>query len=104
MPDLRPNSADTAAAPMGDAPDKQLEHLISGQTVRGVVINVPDGAVASHVYSGTGELLAKVLPAGGPLVATFWTCPKCGLSVRGAPPRRCINDPATTGCPVEPAP
>ena len=45
------------------------------------------------------EPLHKVLPAGGPLVSTYWTCPTCGLSVRGSPPRACMNDGAP-GCPI----
>lgn len=103
-PDQRPTATNAAAATMETGAEQQTEHLISGQAVRGVVINVPDGATASHVYSGSGELLAKVFPGGAPLVATCWTCPTCGLSIRGAPPRRCINEPATPGCPVEPTP
>ena len=45
------------------------------------------------------ELLAKVLPAGGPLVSTTWTCPTCGITVFGAPPSICLDD--RPGCPVE---
>lgn len=44
------------------------------------------------------ELLAKVLPAGEPLVSTHWTCPACSLSVRGCPPRACMSD--NPECPI----
>lgn len=47
------------------------------------------------------ELLNKVLPSGGPLVAAYWTCPRCDRSVRGGPPPMCIHIPAREGCPVE---
>lgn len=65
MPDLRPNAADTTAAPMGAAPDKQLEHQLH-----------PAVAAMVPLDNDGNPLLAKVLPAGGPLL----------------------------GCPVEPAP
>lgn len=45
------------------------------------------------------EQLHKVLPAGAPLVATHWTCPTCGLSVRGSPPRACMDD-CNPDCPI----
>lgn len=80
-PVLRPTAAETSAAPMETGSEQQIEHLIDG-----------------------GETLAKVFPAGEPLVATCWTCPTCGLSVRGAPPRRCMSFPAPPVCPVEPTP
>ena len=75
MPDLRPKTDATGAAPMETAAERQTEHLLPG-----------------------GELLAKVLPAGEPLVATWWTCPTCGFAKRGAPPATCaIDDPL---CPI----
>lgn len=45
------------------------------------------------------EPLHKVLPAGVPLVATHWTCPTCGLSVRGCPARTCMDD-CNPDCPI----
>ena len=76
-PDLRPKSSDSDATPMETGPSIQLEHQLT------------DG----------GELLAKVLPAGGPLVSTHWTCPTCGLSVRGCHPRVCMDD-CNPECPI----
>lgn len=43
-------------------------------------------------------VLAKVFPAGEPLVATYWTCPVCGHSRRGGPPPVCVDDRPV--CPV----
>ena len=45
------------------------------------------------------EPLHKVLPAGGPLISTHWTCPTCGLSVRGCPARTCMDD-CNPDCPI----
>lgn len=39
-----------------------------------------------------GPDLIKVQNAGEPLVATWWTCPLCGFSQRGAPPAVCQGD------------
>lgn len=39
-----------------------------------------------------GPDLIKVQDAGEPLVATWWTCPLCGFSQRGAPPAVCQSD------------
>lgn len=72
-------------------PTQDTEHHLRGDgvpdaVVRGVAINVPAGAVAAHVYSGDGELLTKVLPAGGPLLPghpdhkfPVWECSRCGM-------------------------
>lgn len=75
-------------------------HQTSGQTVRGVAIDVPNGAEAVHVYDRGGELLAKVLPAGGPLVTTWWTCTECGHERRGAPPAKCQARGPYYRCPL----
>lgn len=53
------------------------------------------------------DLLAKVLPQGGPLhspdtVVNAWTCPVCGVRWRGGPPPACHDVPARDGCPLEP--
>lgn len=58
-PDLRPSDDPSAAATMETSPEHQLAQL------------------------------AKVLPAGGPLVATWWTCSICGHSKPGGPPSVC---------------
>lgn len=47
------------------------------------------------------ELLTKVLPAGGPLEATYWTCPVCGAAFRGVPPESCQSVPTRSACLVE---
>lgn len=44
-------------------------------------------------------LLAKVLPSGGPLLKAHWTCPTCGLTMRGSPPRVCMDD-CNPDCPI----
>ena len=51
-------------------------------------------------HVGEIQPLHKVLPAGVPLVATHWTCPTCGLTVRGCPPRACMDD-CNPNCPVD---
>lgn len=73
-PDLRPKTDATSAAPMETGPDHQIGHQFHG------------------------DLLAKVLPAGEPLVSTHWTCPQCGYSKRGAPPPACVADDPC--CPI----
>ncbi len=70
-----------------------------------------NNAPARTIVIDDGELLAKVLPPGGPLqsreavtttwVAT-WTCPVCGVRWRCGPPPECHDVPARDGCPVEP--
>lgn len=42
--------------------------------------------------------LIKVQDAGAPLVSTWWTCPMCGFSKRGAPPDVCPSD--NPECPI----
>lgn len=51
--------------------------------------------------------LAKVLPAGGPLVSSWWTCSICGHSKPGGPPSVCFAeanllppDLMVDGCPL----
>ena len=53
------------------------------------------------------EPLVKVLPAGGPLVSSWWTCSICGHSKPGGPPSVCAVEanllpPHLTvdGCPL----
>lgn len=76
MPDLRPTAAEYSAATGETQPDAQLEHLFPG-----------------------GELLAKVLPAGEPLVAAVRTCTVCGQA-RGVGPQPfgCLYFPGMPGC------
>ena len=82
-PDLRPSDAPSAAATMETGPEHQLAQLQEPET------------------------LAKVLPTGGPLVATWWTCSICGHSKPGGPPSVCAVEanllpPHLTvdGCPL----
>ena len=44
------------------------------------------------------ELLNKVLPVTAMFIATHWTCPTCGISVRGSPPRVCLDE--RSNCPI----
>lgn len=76
-PDLRPSDAPGAAAPMETGPSHQLAQL------------------------------SKVLPAGGPLVSSWWTCSICGHSKPGGPPSVCFAeanllppDLMVDGCPL----
>jgi len=46
------------------------------------------------------QVLAKVLPAGEPMVATWWTCSICGFSQRGGPPARCQFNAEPSNCPA----
>lgn len=76
-PDMRPSDDPSAAATMETGPEHQLAQL------------------------------TKVLPAGGPLVATWWTCSICGHSKPGGPPSVCAVEanllpPHLTvdGCPL----
>lgn len=46
------------------------------------------------------EPLHKVLPAGEPLVSTWWACPVCAVSQKGAPPKSCLCLPDNPRCPV----
>ena len=114
-PDLRPACDCGACGPSVGKPERQTEHqdihiaAIQGESDDAYAERILATLRGRGIDPGSlvpigGELLAKVLPAGEPLVVTCWTCPTCGLSVRGAPPRRCINDPGTPGCPVESVP
>lgn len=47
------------------------------------------------------EQLNKVLPAGEPLVTTWWACPVCAITKKGAPPHSCLCTPDQAGCPVK---
>lgn len=46
------------------------------------------------------EMLNKVLPAGGPMVSTWWACPVCAVSKKGAPPASCACTPQHPSCPM----
>lgn len=59
-PDLRPTATTDSATPMETGPDHQLEHQFP----------------VAHWLADGGETLAKVLPAGGPLLGRE-TCPSC---------------------------
>lgn len=82
-PDLRPSDDPSAAATMETGPEHQLAQLQEPET------------------------LAKVLPAGGPLVSSWWTCSICGYSKPGGPPSGCFAeanllppDLIVDGCPL----
>lgn len=51
-------------------------------------------------YIGDIQPLHKVFPAGEPILNAHWTCPVCGLTVRGCQPRVCLDD-CNPDCPVE---
>lgn len=76
-PDTRPTATVGAAVPMETEPEHQLEH------------QMPEL-----------EPLAKVLPAGGPLITTWWTCARCGYAQRGGPPSHCMYNANPTDCPL----
>ena len=61
----------------------------------------PSGIGDIHCTIPLGEPLAKVLPAGGPLVTTWWTCTACGHSQRGGPPATCQAKGPYHRCPLE---
>lgn len=78
-----------------------IEHLVRCEVVA-QVIDLKGDVVAEFdrargVFSD--EPLNKVLPADtGPLVATWWICPTCGLERRGGPPATCGTD--NPDCPI----
>lgn len=115
-PDPRPTATADCAAPLETGPSHQIEHqivrverickIVMPQGCEQVqVLDKASGEVIADFHRTPGvvgdELLTKVLPAGEPLLAAHWTCPICGLSVRGVPPRSCLSEPGTTGCPAE---
>lgn len=75
-PDLRPSDDPSAAATMETGPEHQLAQLQEPET------------------------LAKVLPAGGPLVTTWWTCTRCRYQQRGGPPEHCMFNAEPIDCPL----
>lgn len=46
------------------------------------------------------ETLVKVLPAGGPLVSSWWTCTRCGYQQNGGPPPHCMFNAEPADCPL----
>lgn len=118
-PDLRPKSAEHAAAPMETGSGHQLEHQIRGtMTIGGQSYTATmqlrraelepeqsSGIGDIHCTIPAGEPLIKVLHAGGPLLPSnkfpVWDCGRCG--VRSTEPTRssCMQGHATD-CPMVP--
>lgn len=87
VPDLRPKCAAADFAPMESSASHQNTHL--------------HPALAAMVpLDSNGEPLAKVLPAGEPLVSTCWTCPACDFTKRGGPPAECQAWMLPNNCPL----
>lgn len=104
-PDLRPSDDPSAAATMETGPEHQLAHQMVGELCK--LCGVPWSEACWRAACPKAKPLAKVLPAGGPLVATWWTCSICGHSKPGGPPSVCAVEanllpPHLTvdGCPL----
>lgn len=104
-PDLRPTATTDSAAPIETGPDHQLEHQMRGTITAGgqaytATLRVrraePEPEQASgigdiHCTIPAGEPLAKVLPAGGPLLGQgkCWSCGYGPEEARHDPFRTC---------------
>lgn len=87
-PDLRPTATTDSAATMETGPDHQLEHLFAQK--RGQIAEA--FALSPALLKEDGEEpLAKVLPAGGPLLGQgkCWSCGYGPEDARHDPFRTC---------------
>jgi len=102
-PDPRPKAAAFAAAPMETGTEQQLEHLFTQK--RGQIAEA--FALSPALLKEEGEEpLAKVLPAGGPLLpghpadkTPVWRCEACGLLSTTERRPSCLQS-RTFGCPM----
>lgn len=103
-PDLRPSDDPSAAATMETGPEHQLAHQMVGELCK--LCGVPWSEACWRAACPKAKPLAKVLPAGGPLLpghpadkTPVWRCEGCGLLSTTERRPTCLQS-RTFGCPM----